>query len=624
MKRWLLAALFGAAALGSSQTAEAYVLGFERYFVCRNDESRVVMRPQPAGPRDQLVPVKTKRRPPRLDGASLITIDVSVAETLPTRKTDVAAKQPRPRVVMLESRNDFRCIGWPRGKAGVLRVISAPLGARFYNHQDAESYRRTNIVHAGTFAVREAIAPLRRILARPLPVGIDAWHQNDLINVKRDAAIALADMGHRPAAQDVLAFVQLLEKVDNLNYYDEALDALARLDRQLADRHAVALLEKEEAHPSKRFSFYADALLPLVRDKSPRTLALMQRLGKRLGTSHLGCRVAAVRIDQGDAALSAEVRPHVETDIRNNFVANCYSELVEVVAPGRDPDELDVLLKRQRWRAIMKLLVTMQRAEAAKKPDPRFAPARAKLKAWLLAHKPEHLYDPKNENAKRYHYMSERDALYTVALAHLGDRAAIRSLALLIGDGNNEGVAPWIAARAGLALAVDGVSEAITGLLVAGIARTPVRHSRDTWPKRGHRTITEEADVIEALHRRGDPRYVLGLLADRGYVREVTAFHLARSRTAQACDLVGDAARHASNDAVQFAFWALSRLGKTCNGKMRALARDASQPHSVRGMAAEVLAMMRDRAAMQLIDEPHHQDLRAAYQRAQLIYRAPE
>lgn len=621
--KWL-AALFGVALLGASHTAEAYVLGFERYLVCRDDDSRVVVIPRPSGPRDQRVPVKRRGAPARLDGESLVTIDVAVAEPLPTRKTDAPSRKPAERLVMLESRNDFRCIGWTRGKAGVLRVIGAPPGARFYDHQDAESYRRTNIVFAGTFAVREAIDPLRRVLTRPIPAALDAWQRNDLINVKRDAAIALADMGHRAAAREVLTFVELLEEAENLNYYDEALDALARLDRPLANQHALALLEEEEAQPSERFEFYVDALLPFVRGKSPRTLALMQRLGKRLGTSHLGCRVAAVRVEQGDTALVAEVKPHVENDIRNNFVANCYTQLVEALAPGRDPDELDILLKRQRWREMVQLLVTMQRAEAAKRPDPRFAPARAKMKAWLLAHQAEHLYDPQHENRERYHYMSERDALYTVALAHLGDARAVQSLVTLVGDGKNEGVAPWIAARHGLALGIDGVSEALTGLLERGIGHTPVRHSRDTWPQRGHRTITEGGAVIEALARRGDARYALGLLADHGYVREVAAFHLARRRSPEACGLVGKAARRASKDAVEFAFWALSRLGNTCNREMRALARDASQPHAVRGMAAEVLAMLRDPTAVQLTERAHHRDLRAAYQRAELIYRAPE
>ena len=136
--------------------------------------------------------------------------------------------------------------------------------------------------------------------------------------------------------------------------------------------------------------------------------------------------------------------------------------------------------------------------------------------------------------------------------------------------------------------------------------------------------MTEEGDVIEALYKQGDDRFALGLLSDRAYAREVTAFLLARRPKASACKLVANTAKHASEDAVQFAFWSLTRLGKKCHPQMRALAKNASQPLVVRGMAAEVLAMMRDDTALSVAKDSKDSLFRAALQRAEIIYAAPE
>jgi hypothetical protein len=586
--------------------------------VCDHDDTRIVVQPEPeSGSRDVRVKVKKKRRPAKLDGQRLVTIDVSVAQAPPTRRADAPPRKGRRRVVVIESRNDFRCIGFPRGMAGLLRVISAPPGARFWGHPYPESYRRDNIVPAGTFDVRGAIKPLRRILLRPLPAGIEGWEQSDLVNVKRDAAIALADMGHHASAPAVLDFVRLLEEVHDFNYYDEALDALGRLDPKLSHQHAVDVLERVLEEPSEYDDFLVDAVLPFVSDEpSPEVLALLQRLSQRYGTGHLGCLIMGKRVRQGDAALVAEVRPHLETDLRSDLATNCYTQLVEAVAPGEDPSELDIIMHRQRWEALVDLLTAMKG-----KSEPRFDEARARLKAWLLAFTgPEHVFDPTN-----VYHPSGYNALYLVALAHLGDEAARRSLLALIGDGKNEGTAPWIAAKRALVLDVRGASEAVGKLLRVGIERAPRRYSADTWPRRGHLVITEEGELIDELARRGDDRYALGLLADNGYVREVAAYHLARKKNKSACELVGSAAKHASEDAVQWGFWALSILGKSCRKKMHRLAHDRQQPLAVRGMATEFLAMMRDESTLALARRRGKESaFNAALERAELIYHSPE
>ena len=136
--------------------------------------------------------------------------------------------------------------------------------------------------------------------------------------------------------------------------------------------------------------------------------------------------------------------------------------------------------------------------------------------------------------------------------------------------------------------------------------------------------MTEEGDVIEALYNKGDERYVLGLLSDRRYAREVTAFMLARKPPKRACELVAKSARYASEDAIQFAFWSLTRLGNRCHAQMRALAADTSQPLTVRGMAIEVLAMMRDKRALRYKRRKKVSTYNASLARARIIYNAPE
>jgi hypothetical protein len=619
-----LSFLLGAAMALVAAPAGATALDFERYFVCRDDDSRIVVQrdDEDDTPRDRRVKVKKRGAPARLDGEALVTIDVSVAQAPPTRRADAPpGKRTKKRVVIVESRNDWRCIGFPRGKAGLLRVVAAPPGARFWNYQDGESYRQENIVHAGLFDVRETIAPLRRILGRPLPGAIEGWEQSRLVNVKRDAAIALADMGHEKSAGKVLDFVRLLEKVHDFNYYREALDALYRLDPALSNRHAAETVEAQLAHSSEYTDYLVDELLPYVREKSPATLAFLQKLTATYGMSHRGCLIMAERIRQGDAALLAEVRPELADDLRTSLTTNCYSELVEAVAPGDDPGELDIIMKRQRWEALVNLLVNMKRAEEAGNRDPRFGEARATIKAWLLGFQGEvRNFDPTN-----VYYLSGYNARYLLALAHLGHEPSREKLLALIGDGQNEGTAPWVAAKRALALDIPGASEAIGKLLRVGITRTPRRFERDGWPKRGHLIVTEEGELIDELSRRGDDRYALGLLSDNGYVREVAAYHLARRKNKSACDLVGNAAKRASNDAVQFSFWALTILGKACHKKMGRLARDPKQSPEVRGMATEFLAMMRDKTAVQIAQRRGKDSLlNAAYERAELIYRSPE
>ncbi len=601
------------AVLTTSATVAANPLHFERYAVCKRDARRRVSYPK-AKPRDVRVRVPKKRRPRVLDGTDLVTIDVSTAQAMPTRRTN-ASRSPATPMVMIESRNDYRCFGWTRGKAGVLRVIGAPRGAKFYGHTNTEWYRQDTIIHAGTFNVREAIPKLRRILERPLPT-VERWRQSALVNTRRDAAIALADLGHTASAKLVLRHVELLEKIDDYNYYQEAVDALKRLDPRLAEQHALDVLIREEAKPTRRRDMLNRTLLPLISTKSVRARTVLETMWNRLSPAGVGCHVAAKRIEQGVTAVLDELRPHLEKDLRSQFSANCYSQVVHAAAPGRDPDELPILLFRQRWTELIQLLTTMHHHDARGRADPRYPIARQKILSWLRQRTNQRLYRA-TKNTIRF-----SDVMYMVALAHLGDDAANGALLAFIGDGKTRGSEPWIAAKHALALDIDGVSKALDGLLMSGVRHGSYPQAKKI--KRGRHMLTPQGEVFEALARKDDPRLALGLLQDSGWVRGIAAHAFARHRHASACDLVGNAAKEAVDDAVQFSFWALTRMGDACRPKMKALAMDTSQPPVVRGMAAEHLAMMRDKTALRLSNPPDDRLFEAATARAKIIYDAPE
>ena len=103
------------------------------------------------------------------------------------------------------------------------------------------------------------------------------------------------------------------------------------------------------------------------------------------------------------------------------------------------------------------------------------------------------------------------------------------------------------------------------------------------------------------------------------------AAHLGRLRLPATCDVVAGAAGGAEARPVQDALWTLSMLGDTCRAQAHRLATDGAQPPHVRGMALELLAMMRDARARPLVeDRGREDDIRPARRRARIIFHARE
>ncbi|MBW2522707.1 MAG: hypothetical protein JRI23_00965 [Deltaproteobacteria bacterium] len=625
-RRWALGLAAVTCALATSAAAHAQSLYFHRYLVC--DEQP---HPAPVHPvvrdGDELSPLTRRRAPSTLPIAPLINIDVAVAQPIPVRKASPRATPELP--TRWASSSDYRCIGFPRGKAGILRVVSAPLGTRWYGHGRSESWRQDNIRAAGAFDAREAIPWLRRTLKRPVPEGLEGYRRHEIERVKLAAARALADLGDTASAPLVLDWLRELERTAGSVFWKDALDSLPRLDPALAQAYATEVAGRSAApdRPSEDHHAKLWAVLPLIVDPSSDSVAALRALSPPLERVRrdiqrtLLCQVLAARVRAGDDELVADLRTDVGAkDLRTARAVTCYSALMPELYPGRDPDEVDLLTHRHRYESILRLIDRMAEQERAGHQDPRFATAGAQLRRWLQSRSTT----PTISGGKRHRDFSPQTrALHLVALAALGDREAREAIDRTIADPADDELAPWLGAQWLLELDLPRAADRAAERLRLASVQLTRRYTSKSWPHRGHQIVTEHVQIIDALAARGDPRFALGLLDRSRFAREAALQHLARRRPPEACGIVGDAARAAEAEAVQDAFWALSVLGPACRPTMAGLAADPSQPDHVRGMAIESLAMMRDAGAAELaLDRGKRDPLRQSKRRARVILRS--
>jgi hypothetical protein len=290
--------------------------------------------------------------------------------------------------------------------------------------------------------------------------------------------------------------------------------------------------------------------------------------------------------------------------------------------PGEDPDEVETLLHRARYDAILHLLGVAKAKKAAGTLDARWQKGLAKLLAGLQKRSSQPDVGGGKSDVR---FVPSRHAQHLAALAWLGDAKAKADLDKLIVDPAERGVAPWVAAEAALALDLPGAADRAVKLLENGIQNWTQRFSTELDPKRGFLHVNDHVRVLDALAARGDARFALGLLDHERWGREAAAVHFARLRPAAACELVGNAATNATREAVDDAFWVLSMLGDACKATGWRLANDPTRPAAVRGMALELLAMMRDaRIAPLLPKRQGKDDIAASRSRARFIFAAKE
>lgn len=606
---------------------EAHALFPERYIACDDDDSPV-LSPTRASAANELEELPKRRPPPKLEVAPLFVADVATPSPIPSghKEVELIALTPPP---TLESRNDYRCIGLVRGAPGILRVVGAAPGARFLRHPYPSSWVESNVDAAGAFALRENIPALEKMFNRPVPSHVEAYVKLERLRLKVAAASALADMGYAQVTPEVLAFVRERETTDFPAFWEDSLEALARLDPAVAHDYAVEALARIGATPEHdtREANHVRELLPLLRERDSAALAALVKVHAEVDPKLTGsggyesCLIFAARIRVGDDTLRDELRQEL-SDLRTNRSSVCYSETVAAAFPGEDPVEVDTLLFRHRYVELLRLVKAMERAERAGKADARFEPARNKIMAWLI----KRGGDPdvkKDETDRRYN--SVERARHLALGAFLGDEAALGSLYAMIDDPEEDGVAPWIAAAIALDLDLPKAADhAVKRLLIARTQHTE-RFSTELWPTRGKVTVTEHVEVIDRLVARKDARFALGLLDRNVFAREATVHWVSLLRPKEACSIVATNAAAAEEKSIQDAFWALSVLGAECRSAFEKVWKERPSP-AARGMALEALAMLRVQSIASDV-EPTGQkkdDIRPARERARIIFLSPE
>ncbi len=571
----------------------------ERYAYCHEEEPIALPKPnqKKRSAPDDWQPLPSKRSA-RFTVAKYDIFDVAERDPMPSRRVarDRPKPPPPPVVVLNESRNDWRCVGTPRGTAGIIRTIGAPPGARFYRHNHAESWRQDNMDAAGLFNLKGAIPVLRRELKRPIPSDAEPWRQGQLRRNQHSAARALADLGDKPSGPAVVKMLRQAE-TRGFNQWRDSLDSLLRIDAELAQRYALELIERGATKPAyiaKNKSLFTD-LLPLVTKSTPEALRVLKlasgmltaRSVKLPNSAYGGCAMLAKRLELGDTELTRELRAEVnKASLRTQRGAHCYSKLMPVLYPGTGLIHIDVLTYRHRYAEILDGL--------AGRPAPSAA-AKRTLLVWLH----QRSKTPKIAGGRTHRdYSPITRALHLAALSALGDAKARREIAALIRDPKDAGVAPWIAARQALRLALPGAADLAAERLRLARRLHTRRFSTSRQVRRGAHLMTEQAQLVEALAERGDPRFVLGLLGENVFAREYTIFALARRKPPEACDIIARAAAGAKRIPVDVAFWALSVMGTRCRTAMKRLVSDPKQPAYVRGMANEHLAMLRDQSVV--------------------------
>lgn len=623
-------ALAAALAVGGEREATAYSSAThfgpvyrDRWLVC-HDEPSAPAPPPPRAPKVDpfgLVPVPRAAAPAPFDIVPHQADDVSTTEPLPARAAGDPVAPPPPVVVMREPRNSYLCLGFHRGRAGIARVLQAPPGARFYGH-DSEDWLTTNADAAAIANVTEAIPGLRRTFDRPHPRTVRTGLDMTRTSLRASAAGALAEVGDKEYSPKIAAFLGELEAIPNLHAWRETFYALGRNDPDEASRYAIDALERHAAGPrdaARTHEIYK--VLPWILDKHRgRALPVLQRLSSGTNSpDHEECLVLGARARLGDAALFRAHRAAMEGSLDTNVATVCYSQLVAGMYPGKDASEIPVLIHRGRYHEIVLLTAAL-----AADPSAKAAAARRDLGARLdkLADRPS-LTAGRGDNR----FVPTDRARWLAVRAKLGDARALADLWASVDDATDASDAPWVGAWAGLTLDLPGAVEHAKTRLQLGIKlHTSVA---ETDHERGGIVVTWRVRVLELLAARAAPAVGLGLLQEDHFAREYALYALSRHRDLPVCDLVLDAAKDAPSGTIDSALWSLTTLGDACRFSAERVARDKNQPPHLRGMATELLAMLRaptTRAAADAFSKEGQRQPteRASLQRVDVILRSPE
>ena len=597
MRHWMIAS---AALLGALTTrdANAHPLFFERYLVCNLDDERAT--PAPARSPDTstgdanfvLLP---RRSPPKpLNAVPLVIADL-------VQPSPIGSGQKAPPISLVTTDGDteltgqsldYRCIGLPRGRAGILRVLSGSLQKRYRSELRTEDTIERYAIAAGTFNLTETLPAIRSKFERPIPEEFEPWMKLQRLHMKVTLAQSLADLADRASAPMVRDFLVERESRDFPGYWEDTLNSLARLDPELAQRYAVEALGRvaDTKDLGTAEQNRTRHLLGLLRTPSKETLDVLKRLSAREdphdeGRGHDSCLLMAARVRMGDNTLGSALASELSVDLRTNRSSNCYSELVEVVFPGEAASEIDTLLFRHRYQELLAFVIRFADDDSAVAKT-----TKQKLLDWL----DKRLSEPEISGGKGdRRFNVDQRAIHLALMAKLGRKPQEKLLFELIRDPKDTSVGPWIAARAALDLGLADAEDAAVARLRLAIVNNTDRYSRDSWPKEGEIVITEHGEVVRRLAARKNYGFVLGLLDKQQFTRHLTTAELARTRPQGACKRVMSEASQAEEEAVRDAFWALTILGDECRPVFDEALDGAKTTEDVRGMSMEGRAMLR-------------------------------
>ncbi len=630
------------ALLSVSGRAQAYsAAGYSRrivpsrWMLCREKPPRrqrvKPVAQSPTGDRLEAVPLRS--RPSRHQAIPDRADEVAVYDPVPTgpERPEVAL-QNETVVIVPASRHSFKCLGSPRGMAGILRVIGAPSGARAYEKAFSDGWIRENIAAASILGISAAIKPLRLRLARPIPPPDPGRYHYQYEKIRSEAAIALSDLGDRASAPKIAAVLRATEGSPNTGW-SHVMRGLGRLDPKAAETYAIGFF-KRLANRKRKFVYRreSDSLVALDYLTAARRDEVVGALRKLTANfddfeqdvdKHGFCKITAARARIGEEPFRSEARRKLQPDVRDLHATWCYSEWFEA-SFGYGPEDVDAVLRRGRYEGINELIDRLLRSESTADQAALALIKTAKKK--LLDGLRKTSSSPRiSDPTRRAYHLSARVAHFA-ALAALGDKQAVLTLFGHIDDPKDRSDAAWDGAYWAVRLGVPGAIEHALGRIRSDLKS--YRNIRGWLRFTGWTTDDARVRLLDELVRRmgaSDPRWAMALLNKGGDIQEKALFHLSRLEPAGACEVVAGAVDHAAREGVDGAFWALSVLGKACEKTMLRLARDGSQTKVVRGMAVELLAMMRSPNAQKLIRvAAGRKDVRFYAARARVINLSPE
>ena len=514
------------------------------------------------------------------------------------------------RYLVCDGDRDARCLGPRVTEPELLAALRLGPIVPDRNNDRVVDPARDAAVLAAYFRIDAAIGPLRSMLALSMPAGAKDTHtEMEVHALWAEAAYALAELDDRESVEAIAARVREFETEGHGTLWEDTLAALTKLSPARASTYAIDFLGRLELADLRMSmpggSSQLVALAPILLAKDRAALPELRRLtgnddatprgaaGVPLVDSHARCRFMAARLALGEQPLVDRVRKAFAGSYSGTMVATCDGALLSTF--GGDPADVDILVRHLgrddlgfdagmslvAYDRIFALIAELSRRETAGETK-GVARARARLLQGLREHaRHPHVAEPGHTNFGT-HFV----ALHHAAQAGLGDADSLAIVrAMILDDHDRSGVADLAALRAlqvGLPSAVDDAAARLAlDVAFANGSRSGIFD--DVRPR-----------LVDALRRRApdDPRWTVALVDAERDVREPAMHAVSRRAPAGTCDAVIAASPAATDRGIDDGFLVLTTIPGGCEAAFEPLARDATQPAKIRGMALEALAIL--------------------------------